>query len=113
MTPFWHKNGRQIAESGILTAINRFFYQKGSNVIRLEFWDHTWSPLIKANVLDHKIKGAEKFIFGPHRNFKTWVLMRKVDQFSKKWYCCTRNASVKNISPDPVNFLTKLKYGTP
>ena len=33
------------------------------NVIHFEFWDHIWKPLIKANILNHKMYGS--WVFDP------------------------------------------------
>ena len=73
---FRFENGRKLAQLGILPVFSRFWAKRGSNIIQFEFWDKIWNPLMKAHLLDHKMKGDLKFYFlAPNRNFKTWVPM--------------------------------------
>ena len=55
----WPHNGRKLAKYPIVTAFDRFFCPKlGSNFIPDQFWDQVWNPLIKAHLLDPKMKGG-------------------------------------------------------
>ena len=65
-----------------------FFLPKmGLNVIPFQFWDKNRNPLIKAHLLDTKMKGIKKlYLFRPPCNSKTLVATGRVGmKILEKW----------------------------
>ena len=75
--------------------------------MQFEVWDQIWNPPIKANLVDHKMKGDWKLYFLP-RPLKIQNLginAHGIEQVDS-WKSGTIELAVlqSHISPDPVNF---------
>ena len=60
----FRKKWSKTDEISDFASFDSFFLPKRRlNVIRFQFWDRIWNPLIRANILDHKMKGDWKLYY--------------------------------------------------
>ena len=62
---FWPKNLSKALKTGKtkFARFRPFLAKKGLNVVRFQFWDQIWNPLILAHLSDPKLKENWKFYF--------------------------------------------------
>ena len=88
LTPFWRKMGENLQNRVFYQFSTVFFLSKREvNVIRFQFWDQIWNPLINMHFIDPKMKEKLQLYFlTSHCNFKTLVTRGRVGmKILEKW----------------------------